>query len=137
MNGKKSSFIFIIIGFAVLYILTTVVLLRTNSIKSNDYRGQLDSVREQLATAERTNRELEEQLESANSRLEQISFLCEELGESTGRNITTVRQCIEIISEIREEIGEMGIILGLFDSDGYYNWLDSYVFDSEVLNEKN
>lgn len=87
-------------------------------------RRQLDTAREQLAAATETNREL-------TGRIEQCSFIVNELGESTGRNITTIRECIEAISEIREQVGALEVALGLFNSDGYYNWLDSYISDSE------
>ena len=87
-------------------------------------RRQLDTAREQLTAATETNREL-------TGRIEQCSYIVNELGESTGRNITTIRECIEAISEIREEVGALEIALGMFDSDGYYDWLDSYISDSE------
>lgn len=132
-HAKKNNLIFII-GFAVLYILTTAVLLRTNSIKSNDYRGQLDTAREQLSLARATNRELEEQLESANSRLEQISFLCEELGESTGRNITTIRQCVDLLEEARYQIACIYYYSTGGNSDSIYERIDNWL-DEEMKNE--
>lgn len=126
-HAKRNNLISIIVIFVVLYIFTAVVFLRTNSIQSNNYRGQLDTVRGHLATAERTNRELEEQLESANSRLEQISFLCEELGESTGRNITTVRQCIELLEEERYQIACIYYYASGGNSDSIYERIDSWL----------
>ena len=42
-------------------------------------------------------------------------------------------RALPIIEETREAVGAMEVALGLFDSDGYYNWLDSYVFDSGGL----
>lgn len=92
-------------------------------------RRQLDTAREQLTAATETNREL-------TGRIEQCSFIVNELGESTGRNITTIRECIEAISEIREQVGALEVALGLFDSDGYYDWLDSYISDSEGVDTK-
>ena len=126
-HAQKNNLIFIVIGFTVLYILTAVVFLRTNSIQSNNYRGQLDNVGKKLSLARETNRELEVQLESANSRLEQISFLCEELGESTGRNITTVRQCIELLEEERYQIACIYYYASGGNSDSIYERIDSWL----------
>ena len=126
-HAQKNNLISIIVIFVVLYICTAVVFLRTNSIKFDAYRGQLDTIAGQLSLARKTNRELEEQLESANSRLEQISFLCEELGESTGRNITTVRQCIELLEEERYQIACIYYYATNSDSDSIYERIDSWL----------
>lgn len=115
------------------FIFTTLLffaLFLGSTIKSNNYRRQLDTAREQLTRAEDTNREL-------TDKIGQCRFIVKDLAESTDRNIEDVRGCIEITETLREAIGEMEAALGLWDSDGYYNWLDSYVFDNEVIDNEN
>lgn len=115
----------------VVIVILAVFLLYSvfSTVQYNKVRGQLDTAREQLTTATETNRRLTVQLG-------QCQFIVNDLAESTNRNITNVREAIDTVSEIREQIGELEIALGLFDSDGYYDWLDSYVFDNEGLDEK-
>ena len=87
--------------------------------KLNKYRGHLDTVREQLVRAEEYNRELTERLGS-------ISTNVHKLGELADRNVSGVRQCIEIIEETRVIIKEMEDVI--YDNntiDSYYDWLDS------------
>ena len=88
--------------------------------KLNKYRGHLDTVREQLIRAEKYNRELTERLGS-------ISTNVQKLGELTDRNVSGVRQCIEIIEETRVIIKEMeDSIYGSSAIDSYYIYWDSY-----------
>ena len=100
-----------------------ILFLLTNCIRNtkqlNKYRGHLDTVREQLLRAEEYNRELTERLGS-------ISANVHKLGELADRNVSGVRQCIEIIEETRVIIKEMEDII--YDNntiDSYYDWLDN------------
>ena len=107
-----------------------------SSIKSNDLRGQVSSVREQLDRETETNRQLRTELESSQSRLEQCHFILEEFRETTNRDISTIRDAIEIIEETREAVGAMEMSLGMFDSDRYYDWLDNYILSNEEIDER-
>lgn len=95
--------------------------------KLNKYRGHLDTVREQLIRAEKYNRELTERLGS-------ISTNVQKLGELTDRNVSGVRQCIEIIEETRVIIKEMeDSIYGYDTLDSYYSYWDSYYHDEQLM----
>ena len=83
-------------------------------------RRQLDTAREQLAAATETNREL-------TGRIEQCSFIVNELGESTGRNITTIRECIEILEEIRYDVACLSYYIDGGNSDELYDRIDSWL----------
>ena len=93
--------------------------------KLNKYRGHLDTAREQLIRAEDYNRELTERLGS-------ISTNVQKLGELADRNVSGVRQCIEIIEETRVIVQELEDCCGSFNQCEYYSLYDSY-FQSEGL----
>ena len=90
-----------------------------NTKQLNKYRGHLDTVREQLIRAEEYNRELTERLGS-------ISTNVHKLGELADRNISGVRQCIEIIEETRVIVQELEDCCGSFNQCEYYQYWDSY-----------
>ena len=93
-----------------------------SSIQSYKYRGHLDTAREQLIRAEEYNRELTERLGS-------ISTNVYKLGELADRNVSGVRQCIEIIEETRVIIKELEDCCGSFSQSEYYQYWDSYFHD--------
>ena len=85
----------------------------------NKYRRHLDTAREQLIRAEEYNRELTERLGS-------ISTNVHKLGELADRNISGVRQCIEIIEETRVIVQELeNICYGSDSIDSYYSYWDN------------
>ena len=90
-----------------------------NTKQLNKYRGHLDTVREQLIRAEEYNRELTERLGS-------ISTNVHKLGELADRNVSGVRQCIEIIEETRVIVQELEDCCGSFNQCEYYQYWDSY-----------
>lgn len=98
-----------------------------SSIKSNDLRGQVSSVREQLDRETETNRQLRTELESSQSRLEQCHFILEEFRETTDRDISTIRDCIEIIEETRYAIGCLSYYIDDCNSSDIYDRLDSWL----------
>ena len=87
--------------------------------KLNEARGHLDTAREQLIRTEEYNRELTERLGS-------ISTNVYKLGELADRNVSGVRQCIEIIEETRVIIKELEDCCGSFSQCEYYQYWDSY-----------
>lgn len=129
MNEKKNIFsrIFIIICLSV-SLFFGLAWVRTID-QSNDYRRQLDTVRGQLSTATETNRRLAEQLDEAQSRLEQCYYITEELGDITSRNITSIRECREVLEETRYSIACLAYYSSGITSDDIYqridNWLQS------------
>ena len=84
-----------------------------------------DQLTERLINEANTNRRLTETVE-------QCQFIVTELGDSTERNIGTVREAIEIIEETREAVGALEMELGLWDSDSIYDRIDNYVFNNEI-----
>jgi uncharacterized coiled-coil DUF342 family protein len=98
-----------------------------STVKSNDLRGQVSSVREQLDRETETNRQLRTELESSQSRLEQCHFILEEFRETTDRDISTIRDCIEIIEETRETIGYLSYYIDNSNSSDIYDRLDSWL----------
>jgi regulator of replication initiation timing len=98
-----------------------------SSIKSNDLRGQVSSVREQLDRETETNRQLRAELESSQSRLEQCHFILEEFRETTDRDISTIRDCIEIIEETRYTIGCLSYYIDDSNSSDIYDRIDSWL----------
>lgn len=103
-------------------------LFISSSIESNKLRTTNDGLTEQLDRATSTCNELRGTIANCQS-------ICRDIDELNTRSISTTREAIEIIEETREAVGAMEVALGLFDSDGYYDWLDSYVFDNEVKDE--
>ena len=103
----------------IIFILCLFIYSTVCTRKLNKYRGNLDTARNELIRAEEYNRELTERFGS-------ISDNVQKLGELADRNVSGVRQCIEIIEETRVIIKEMeDSIYGSDSIDSYYDWLDS------------
>ena len=100
-------------------------LFISSSIKSNKLRTTNDGLTEQLDRATSTCNELRGTIANCQS-------ICRDIDELNTRSISTAREAIEIIEETREAVGAMEVALGLFDSDGYYDWLDSWLQDEGV-----
>ena len=97
-----------------------------NTKQLNKYRGHLDTVRNELIRAEEYNRELTERLGS-------ISTNVQKLGELTERNVSGVRQCIEIIEKTRVIVQELEDCCGSFSQSEYYQYWDSYYHDEQLM----
>ena len=123
-DQKNFKYYIIIVLLIVLCILFGFLSVKS-SIESNRLRTANDRLTEQLDRATDTCTELRGTIESCQS-------ICRDINELSERNIRTTRDAIEIIEETREAVGAMEVALGLFDSDGYYNWLDNYVLSSEI-----
>ena len=103
----------------IIFILCLLLYSSICTRKLNKYRGHLDTVREQLIRTEEYNRELTERFGS-------ISANVQKLGELADRNVSGVRQCIEIIEETRVIIKEMeDSIYGSDSIDSYYSYWDN------------
>ena len=112
-EGKKTIYIIIAIAFC-------IILSRNiyNSIESFRYRKLCDKYREQLYTAEETNRELRKTIEDCQSITGSIGELC-------NRNISSSRQIVEITEELRAKVYELESSLGRFSQSEYYNYWDN------------
>ena len=110
--------------FFTLFIGASVCLFSTTR-ELNQTRGLNDQLRERVAEAEDTNREL-------TRSLGQIRFLCGEFDSSVDRNIRTVREAISVIEETRYYVQCIEVELGLWDSDSIYDRYDNYVFGTEI-----
>lgn len=84
-----------------------------------------DRLTERINEAEDTNREL-------TRSLGQIRFLCGEFDSSVDRNITTVREAIQVIEETRYYVQCIEVELGLYDSDSIYQRMDDWLQNEGV-----
>ena len=124
----------IIICSLIAVIVLLGVVLFTSISRSNSAGRQIDELRGQLDAAGATNQalvgELEVcrgELESCQSRLEQCHFILEELGDTTGRSITTVRDCIDLVEEQRYFIACLSYYIDGGNSDELYNRIDNWL----------
>lgn len=101
----------------IIFILFLFFFIR-NTKQLNKYRGNLDTVRNELIRSEEYNRELTERLGS-------ISDNVQKLGDLAERNISGVRQCIEIIEETRVIVKELEDCCGSFNQSEYYQYWDN------------
>ena len=103
----------------IIFILCLLANCIRNTKQLDEARRYLDTARNELIRAEEYNRELTERLES-------ISTNVQKLGELTERNVSGVRQCIEIIEETRVIVQELeNICYGGDTIDDYYNYWDN------------
>ena len=124
MEHKKNIIIYIIAVVVAFCIVFSGNIC--NSVKSFKYRRHLDTVREQLIRSEEYNRELTERLRS-------ISTNVQKLGELTERNVSGVRQCIEIIEETRIIVQELEDCCGSFNQCEYYSHWDNEFRDKGLM----
>lgn len=124
---KKVYCYHIVIGILLAISIFFGTLFVGSTRKSNDLGRQLDTVREQLAAETETNRRLGAELEDCTGRLEQCSFIIQDLGESTSRDIKTVRDCCEIIEELRYEIACLSYYISGGSADELYNRIDDWL----------
>ena len=132
MNEKKNIFSRIFIIIVVVFCLFFGLAWVRTIDQSNNYRRQLDTVRGQLSTATETNRRLADELGEAQSRLEQCYNITEELGDITSRNITSIRECREVIEETRYSIACLAYYSSGITSDDIYSRVDSWLESEEI-----
>ena len=126
MKNEKNYKYIIIICILEFLLLFCGALSVFSTVQYNQARADNDRLTEQVNRTADTCTRLTETIGECQS-------ICRQLDESSRRDISDIRDAIEIIEETREAVGAMEVALGLFDSDGYYNWLDSYVFDGGGL----
>ena len=123
MENERKKAIYIIIAAVFFVVLSANI---HNSIKSYKYRKLCNELREQLTAAEATNRELTETIEECQSITGSIGELC-------NRNISSSRDIIESVEQIRTQVYELEDCLGSFNQSEYYEHWDSYFRDEGLI----
>lgn len=122
--------------YIIICILAFVIILlgATSIFWTNSARRQIDQLRGQLSEATESNNSLRGELESCRgelelcqSRFEQCHFILKELGDTTGRSIETVRDCINLVEEQRYYIACLEYYIDSGSSDELYNRTDDWL----------
>ena len=122
MERKQNTFLIIIVAVLCIIFSTNIY----SSIKSFKYRRLCDQYREQLDRATTENRELRKTIEECQSITGSIGELC-------NRNISTSRQIIELVEQIRTQVYELESSLGCFSQLEYYQHWDSYYHNEGLM----
>ena len=115
--------IYIIIAAVLFIILSGNVY---SSIQSYKYRRLCAEYREQLITAETTNREL-------TDRFGRVADIAGRIKETTNANITDARGIIETVEILRSQIKELEDCCRSFSQSEYYQYWDSYYHDEQLM----
>ena len=122
-NEKTGKYIIIICILAFVIIL----LGATSIFWTNSARRQIDVLRGQLTEATESNNLITRELEDCRARFEQCHSILQELGDTTGRSIETVRDCIELVEEQRYYIACLEYYIDSGSSDELYNRIDDWL----------
>ena len=122
-NEKNYKYIIIICVLAFVIIL----LGATSIFWTNSARRQIDVLRGQLTEATESNNLVTRELEDCRARFEQCHSILQELGDTTGRSIETVRDCIELVEEQRYYIACLEYYIDSGSSDELYNRIDDWL----------
>lgn len=122
-NEKSCKYIIIICVLAFIIIL----LGATSIFWTNSARRQIDILRGQLVEATESNNLITRELEDCRTRFEQCHSILQELGDTTGRSIETVRDCIELVEEQRYYIACLEYYIDSGSSDELYNRIDDWL----------
>ena len=124
MKNEKISKYIIIISILV----SVIILLGASAIFwTNSARRQIDLLRGQLVEATESNNIITRELEDCRARFEQCNFILQELGDTTGRSIETVRDCIDLVEEQRYYIACLAYYIDSGSSDELYNRIDDWL----------
>ena len=124
MENEKVNKYNIIISILV----SVIILLGVFSIFwTNSARRQIDILRGQLVEATESNNIITRELEDCQSRFEQCHSILQELGDTTGRSIETVRDCIDLIEEQRYYIACLEYYIDSGSSDELYSRIDDWL----------
>lgn len=108
--------IYIIVSVVVIVALCAALSVITDQL--NNAGNISDRYRESLQLTESTNRELA-------STIGECRRIADQLTETNNRAITTARDAIEVIEQLRIEVQELENCLGSFDWDIYYQYWDN------------
>ena len=128
-NGfyKKTYRYHIITIISILAALLFGALFIRSSVKSNQLGRYNDQLTERLSESTDTCTRLAGELRECTITIDQCRNYCNELGTISERNISSVRDAVEIIEEERYYIECLEVELGLWDSDSYYEWCDNWL----------
>ena len=132
MNEKIKKIIAIVIASVVgaTLLFTTVNF----AVKSYEAGRLYNTAREQLDRAVRENRELTSVIEELGAIVGTVNKEVGELGEITERNLSSAREAVEVIEELRIKIMDLERSCGSFDWDSYYNYYDTYFQEMGLMN---
>ena len=122
-NEKNYKYIIIICILAFILILSGL----TDIFWANKARRQIDILRGQLVEATESNNDLTRELEDCRTRFEQCHSILQELGDTTGRSIETIRDCIDLVEEQRYYIACLSYYIDSGSSDELYNRTDDWL----------
>lgn len=122
-NEKISKYIIIIC----VLVFVIILLGATSIFWTNSARRQIDILRGQLVEATESNNLITRELEDCRTRFEQCHSILQELGDTTGRSIETVRDCIELVEEQRYYIACLEYYIDSGSSDELYNRIDDWL----------
>ena len=128
-NGfyKKTYRYHIITIISILIALLFGALFIRSSVKSNQLGRYNDELTERLSESTDTCTRLAGELRECSITIDQCRSHCDELRTISTRNISSVREAVEIIEEERYFIECLEVELGLWDSDSYYEWCDNWL----------
>lgn len=118
---SKYNIIICILAFVI------ILLGATSIFWTNSARRQIDVLRGQLVEATESNNLVTRELEDCRARFEQCHSILQELGDTTGRSIETVRDCIELVEEQRYYIACLSYYIDSGSSDELYNRIDNWL----------
>ena len=118
---SKYNIIICILAFVI------ILLGATSIFWTNSARRQIDVLRGQLTEATESNNLVTRELEDCRARFEQCHSILQELGDTTGRSIETVRDCIELVEEQRYYIACLEYYIDSGSSDELYNRIDDWL----------
>ena len=124
MKNEKISKCFIIICVLIFILILSGL---TDIFWANKARRQIDQLRGQLSEATESNNRITRELESCQSRFEQCHSILQELGDTTGRSIETVRDCIDLVEEQRYYIACLEYYIDSGNSDELYDRIDDWL----------
>ena len=118
---SKYNIIICILAFVI------ILLGATSIFWTNSARRQIDVLRGQLTEATESNNLVTRELEDCRARFEQCHSILQELGDTTGRSIETVRDCIDLVEEQRYYIACLEYYIDSGSSDELYNRIDDWL----------
>lgn len=128
-NGfyKKTYRYHIITIISILIALLFGALYIRSAVKSNQLGKYNDELTERLSESTDTCTRLAGELRECSITIDQCRNYCNELGTISERNISSIREAVDIIEEEREIVQCLEVELGLWDSDSYYEWCDNWL----------
>ena len=123
MENERKKAIYIIIAAVFFVVLSANI---HNSVKYYKYRRLCNQYRTELITTTEANRELTETIGECQKITRSIGELC-------NRNISSSRDIIESVEQIRTQVYELEKRLSVVKQSEYYEHWDSYFRDEGLI----